>query len=130
MRNFVLLLVVSIVIARTTLNPTRVLQEEPPKGKNYTLLDEGIYKSKNTTYDLISTQCNFFVDEELVVAPWPDNCKIFQRKACYFYEVSKDGKSIESCQPPNPNCTDESDTLLNKCTEFHETFSSVDSDGI
>ena len=77
-----LLLLILSVQAVEKLNPIRILEEE---AANYTLEDKDIYKLDNATYDMISTQCNFFDHEQITVAPWPTDCKVFQRRACEFF---------------------------------------------
>ena len=90
------------------------------------IIDDGAHAKETTRFEYISFECNaFFKDSGLMVAPWPENCKIFKYDECSSYEISRDGKSIDSCelisQKPelkdtgcNPN------KLVNKCEEFYE----------
>ena len=46
-------------------------------------------------------ECNFWLklDPPLSVAPWSKNCMIYQHdQICSKYEISRDGKSIDSCE--------------------------------
>ena len=47
----------------------------------------------------ITQECNFFHDQGLAQAPWPLNCRFYRsNNNCNKYEISRDGKSVDSCQ--------------------------------
>ena len=71
-----------------------------PAEKNY---DYKILRSKPfPLFPLADPKiCNFWLNENpaLTIAPWPKNCLIYQYKdKCAKYEISHDGKSVESCE--------------------------------
>ena len=50
-------------------------------------------------YDTIGDQCNFFTELQLSKAPWPPECRVYQHEdGCNKYEISRDGKGVDSCQ--------------------------------
>ena len=58
------------------------------------------HKKFNYTYPIVDATCNFWVNETIEKSPpWPKGCWKYQYKnPCNFYEISFDGKSIDSCQ--------------------------------
>ena len=70
-----------------------------PVGKvNRPPLPELHKKSTFLLFPNHTKECNFFADQDYIVAPWPANCQVYQHtNKCNKYEISRDGKSIESC---------------------------------
>ena len=64
----------------------------------------------------VGPQCNFWIPRGLVSAPWNENCRVFRTDNCNRYEISVDGKSIDSCEQ-NKTCiiTQKKD----ECVEFY-----------
>ena len=60
-------------------------------------------------YDNLSESCNFYVEEGLTTAPWPKDCRVYSyTNSCNRYEISRDGKSIDSCDlKEEPECISE-----------------------
>ena len=60
---------------------------------------------------------NFWREEGLTATPWAKGCKIYQHtNPCNKYEISFDGKSIESCDMPY-ECPDNKTSVTPKCLE-------------
>ena len=79
-----------IVNAQTAYNPLAA----PPKNST----NNTVHNKTGSLYANISEECNFFTKLNTVVAPWPKNCKVYQYdNGCNKYEISKDGKSVDSC---------------------------------
>ena len=62
-----------------------------------------IHKKKFALFPIANQpdKCNFWVNatKPMLVAPWPKNCMIYQHdNVCMEYEISRDGKSIDSCE--------------------------------
>ena len=100
------------------------------------IIDPGVHVKEATLFDYIGLECNkFFRNSGTVVAPWPDNCKVFKTDECSSYEISRDGKSVDSCeiisQIPEVTQTGCSSTkLVNECIEFYEgAFIAENEDG-
>lgn len=77
----------------------------------------------NTTYNNTGAECNFFKQEGLETAPWPKDCQNFKRDECSMYEISKDGKSIESCEL---SCPSIGKVKLDTCEGYYDKYSSQD----
>ena len=62
-----------------------------------------VHKKKFALFPIANQpdKCNFWVNatKPMLVAPWPKNCMIYQHdNVCMKYEISRDGKSIDSCE--------------------------------
>ena len=58
-----------------------------------------IHTKPFTLFSNVSAACNFFTEQELVRAPWPQNCQVYQHTdGCKKYEISRDGKKVNSCE--------------------------------
>lgn len=69
------------------------------------VFDSG-YHCKSSIYRMfnesgsVGDQCNFWLWDPNYNAnekPWPKDCKLFQTNTCDKYEISRDGKSVDSC---------------------------------
>lgn len=94
---------------------------QTPFLKNQTIVNKTklIHKKENATYPTITEDCNFWVKENLPVAPWPKHCHKFQYTSpCDQYEISYDGKKIYSCKLTRP-CNNKT-VVQPKCLEFYK----------
>ena len=93
--------------------------------------DSNLNKLSNTTYTTVSEECNFFVKEGLTAQPWPENCQLFWRDDCSKYEISKDGKSIESCEVDKQCQADGKGTnKFDVCEGYYDEYSFADDEQI
>ena len=124
------ILAIIAVVAAQDAAATNTTEEESTK-----IIEEGVHVREATLFDYIGLECNFFRNSGTMVAPWPDNCKVFQTDECSSYEVSRDGKSVDSCeivsQIPEVALTGcDSSKLINTCIEFYEgSFIAENEDG-
>ena len=100
--------------AQTAYNP---LAAAPRNSTNNT-----VHNKTGAKFPNITEECNLLGDKNLdsfLVAPWPKNCKVYQyTNACKKYEISKDGKSIDSCDLKY-NCTSYENVEPN-CEEYYK----------
>ena len=86
----------------------------PPKNAT----NNTFHNKTGAKFPNITDECNFFTKLNSLVAPWPKNCKVYQyNDECNKYEISKDGKSVDSCDLKY-NCTPA--YVEAKCEEFYE----------
>ena len=67
----------------------------------------------------VGDQCNFFVG--MSEKPWPENCREWKTNVCDTYEISRDGKSVDSCEVLSTEqylCPAPQDQ--NECVTFYE----------
>ena len=81
-------------------------------GTNLTVVPYGSaekpWKKENATYKTFGEECNFWLDLELTTAPWPKGCWKYQyTDPCNQYEISFDGKSVDSCNINNASCAEQ-----------------------
>ena len=60
------------VVAAQDAAATNSTEEESTK-----IIEEGVHVREGTLFDYIGKECNFFRNSGTMVAPWPDNCKVF-----------------------------------------------------
>ena len=70
----------------------------------------------------MGNQCNEFFFGVETTAPWPKDCRMYYTNEFDKYEISKDGKSVDSCQITSDevNRPDATDPNYPKCVETYE----------
>lgn len=75
----------------------------PLAGPDKCIKRETLHKKRFALFPIADdpAKCNFWnnATKPMLVAPWPKNCMIYQHTdLCWKYEISRDGKSIDSCE--------------------------------
>ena len=132
MRNRILELVLVLLFIGTQFLDTEkmVAHGQTPllllNGTNLTVVPWGAptkpWQKANATYPTIGEECNFWLDIELTTAPWPKGCWKYQyTDPCNQYEISYDGKSIDSCNLGNKtSCPEKGQTVEPQCIEYYK----------
>jgi hypothetical protein len=70
----------------------------------------------------VGSQCNEFFFGKYNSPPWPENCREYHTNEFDIYEISKDGKSVDSCSVTTDevNIPDLNNTNYPKCVEYYE----------
>ena len=96
----------------------RGLQIGPVQSSTRPALPE-LHQKDLVLYDNVTQECNFFADQEYIVAPWPVGCQVYQHtNGCNKYEISQSGKGVNSCQLKY-NCPFQ--LVEAKCLEYYPT---------
>lgn len=94
-------------------------------GTNLTVVPFGSaekpWKKENATYETFGEECNFWTDLELTTAPWPKGCWKYQyTDPCNQYEISFDGKSVDSCNINKKDCAEQGQVVEPQCLEYYK----------
>lgn len=70
----------------------------------------------------VGDQCNEFYYGQYTTAPWPKDCREYYLNEFDIYEISKDGKSVDSCAITSDvtNIPNNSNPNFPKCVEYYE----------
>ena len=106
-------------------------------GTNLTVVPWGSvekpWQKENATYSTIGQQCNFWLDLDLTTAPWPKGCWKYQyTDPCNQYEISFDGKSVDSCNINKDACPQRGQVVEPQCIEYYKnkTYATETSKGV
>ena len=67
-----ILVIIAVVAAQEDAAATNTTAEEDTRIK-----EPGVHVKEKTLFDYIGKECNFYRNSGTMVAPWPDNCKVF-----------------------------------------------------
>ena len=94
-----------------------------PVGKEGEFKVDPYYKKTLPFYDQADAECNFFNEKmnggkNMTTTPWPEGCRVYSyNNSCNRYEISKDGKSVDSCEIKKQECNP-ARNFVGKCYEF------------
>ena len=138
---------ISTVVATTLMmmaamfSPRHVVHAQTPllllNGTNLTVVPFGSaekpWKKEKAAYSTFGEECNFWLDLELTTAPWPKGCWKYQyTDPCNQYEISFDGKSVDSCNINNASCAERGQLVEPQCLEYYKnkTYAAETSKGV
>ena len=91
------------------------------------IYDNGGYHCKSNDYreyndtGAVGDQCNEFYFGKFTTAPWPKDCRMYHLNEFDNYEISRDGKSVDSCNVTSDEVNKPNPALdYPKCVEYYE----------